>query len=131
MKSCLSNDFKVGLVLWQIFPTALTTNPTERAMYSCVNLVIALSLPASWVANRDLREFSKFSEHISINSFKYTLFKLEELVEAKIRTEKKATKGAIMYDGWSVNGTHYLGIMAVYMKSVKYRVKGFSSEKRN
>ena len=88
------------------FPTALITNPTEQAMYSYVNLVTALSLPVSYVVNRDLREFSKFADHISINSFKHTLFKLEELVEAKIRTDMKANKGAIMYDGWSVNGTN-------------------------
>ena len=57
------------------------------------------------------------------------MFKLEELVEAKIRTKKKATKGAIKYDGWTVNGTHYLGIMAVYMKSVKYKEEDVSVKK--
>lgn len=43
--------------------------------------------------------------------------KLVEIAKGKIRDELKSTKGAIMYDGWTENGVHYVGIYVVYNRT--------------
>ncbi len=35
----------------------------------------------------------------------------------RIAHEMKGTKGSIMYDGWTRNGTNYIGIYALYVKA--------------
>ena len=43
---------------------------------------------------------------------------MERLVEKRISMEIKTTKGAIMYDGWSCNGTHFIAVLACYIVKV-------------
>lgn len=45
------------------------------------------------------------------------MMKLVQIAEGKIRDELKSTKGAIMYDGWTENGVHYVGIYVVYNRT--------------
>lgn len=41
-----------------------------------------------------------------------------ELVEMSIGNEMKTMRGAVMYDGWTNNGSHYLSVFSVMMKQV-------------
>jgi hypothetical protein len=44
---------------------------------------------------------------------KEVLFKVVELVEESITEEVTTTQcGSIMHDGWTYNGTHYIGLFA-------------------
>jgi hypothetical protein len=59
------------------------------------------------------------------------MFKLVELVEERIgQSMRKAGKGAIMHDGWSCNGVHYVGLIACFnnpLTSKHYGYKGSDS----
>lgn len=88
----------------------------ERAMFAFVQLVVLRNIPVSAVEDTLYRDFSKFNVSICRKTFKEVLFNLVELVENKITAEMNTTKGAIMYDGWTHGGMHYLGLFAIYMK---------------
>ena len=47
--------------------------------------------------------------------------KLIKLVEAQIGEEMHGMKGALLYDGWTLNRTHYIGVIATYYVSIIYR----------
>ena len=43
-----------------------------------------------------------------------------ELVEERISEEVKNTKGAVLFDGWTNNGIHYIGKYLSYILTNKY-----------
>lgn len=43
------------------------------------------------------------------------MYKLVELIELNIHSELSGNRGAVLHDGWSNNGEHFLGVFAVYM----------------
>lgn len=47
-------------------------------------------------------------------TFNDVLFKLAELLENKIGCEMEGTKGALVYDSWSIARMHYLGVFSSY-----------------
>eukprot|EP00171_Calliarthron_tuberculosum_P005814 IDg5814t1 len=92
-------------------------NAREKAMYSWLRLLILKNLPLSAVDDKEFRDFCKHDSVFCLKTIKATKLKLVEIVEEKIRDEMKKTKGAIMYDGWTDNGVHYVGIYVVYNRS--------------
>ena len=51
------------------------------------------------------------------------VFNLVLAVEKRIEEElKQAGIGAIMHDGWSKFGTHYVGLFAQFVRKVKQRI---------
>jgi len=46
------------------------------------------------------------------------------LVEAKISKEIENTKGAILYDGWTSNNTHFVGVFLSSFRNIPIRVNG-------
>lgn len=46
-----------------------------------------------------------------------------ELVERIIAKDMQETKGALMFYGWTIFGTHCIGLYAVYRRSIKQMVK--------
>lgn len=112
-------DCNGNTAISKYFQSTLSATPRERAMFLFINVVISLSLPINYVENPVFREFGSVGVSISVKALRETLFKMVELVEMAIRTEMKSTHGAVMHDGWSTNGTHYLGVFAVFMKQVK------------
>jgi len=56
------------------------------------------------------------------------MFLIVKAVEEIIEKEMKATKGSIMYDGWTNSGTHYLGIFACYMKEISFFENGMCAK---
>ena len=47
------------------------------------------------------------------------MFKMVQVIERNIGKEMQCTKGAVMYDGWSSNGVHFIGIFALYMRKIQ------------
>ena len=76
-------------------------------------------LPLSAMGDPMYRSFSKYQEHtFSSNFIDKVLYALVELIEKKIALEiKKAKRGALLQDGWSQTATHYIGLIASYLKS--------------
>jgi len=102
----------------------LCTSPKEKAMYEYINIIVSLSLPISYIENPIFRSFSKHSVKFSLKTLRETIYKLVEIVETNISKELEDTRGAVMHDGWSTSGTHYLAILAVYMKKCKRQEDG-------
>ena len=71
-----------------------------------------------------MRTFRKFDDSISRKTFNSTLLKVVEIMEREIKQEMAGTKGAILYDGWSKNGTHSVGTFAVYSRTVEVFING-------
>lgn len=70
------------------------------------------------MADPEFRLFSKPEALFTVSTFTEVLFKLSELVKAKIKEELQDTQGAIMYDGWTNNSTHYLALYGLYNRTV-------------
>lgn len=83
----------------------------EKSMYAYMRLIVFKSAPLRYIADPEIREFSKHEDVFSITHFKETLFKLLEIVEESIRGELKGIMGALMQDGWTNNATHYVAFI--------------------
>eukprot|EP00171_Calliarthron_tuberculosum_P001491 IDg1491t1 len=108
--------------------TAIAANERQKAMHAYLRLVTLNNYPMSHVQNEELRAFSKFDEQIGKNEFKNTMLYLVELVEKSIKYEMQSTRGAVMYDGWTEGGVHYLGIYAVYVRKVDVMRRGVNHQ---
>ena len=88
----------------------------NKCMYSYLRMVVLKSLPLSIIEDKEFRTFSKYDISFSRKAVKSVIFKLYEIVEHKIKKEIASTKGAIMYDAWTKNQTHFIGVFATYMR---------------
>lgn len=66
-----------------------------------------------------MRAFRKFDNSISRKTFNSTLLKVVEIMERDVSKEMAGTKGAILHDGWSSSGTHYVGVFTVYSRTLE------------
>ena len=130
LKSCLAGgDMKKLIDIYEARKSALAVGSPfqktvlvterEKSMFLCLNLIVSQNLPVSIVEEPEFRAQAKYAVKFSRSTVRGVLLKLVEIVEEKIRLELKNTRGAIMYDGWTYNGTHYLGIIAIYNKKVQ------------
>lgn len=113
------------------FVSRMVANPYDMAIYAWLQLIVLCSLPLSIVENEVFRLQSKHYKphekltHFSIKFVSRVIFQLVELVELAISKElKSAMCGAIMHDGWSRGGIHYLGLFATYVKEMRFTKKG-------
>ena len=95
----------------------LTTR--ERALHTYLRYITRMARPISDVEDLEVRTFCKFGNSVSRNTFKSNLLNVVEIVEHEFKKEFARMKGTILQDGWSNNGTHYVGIFAVYYRAVK------------
>ncbi len=61
-------------------------------IYSCVKLIVLKSLLLSIIEGSTFRDFSKYSERLSVKTLKEKIFKLVQLVEETITSETKLQK---------------------------------------
>jgi hypothetical protein len=95
--------------------------PKEKAVYGYLKFLVMKSLPVSYVEDPMVREFSKFGEHpVSRDTLTRTIIQLVELVEGKITKEMEdSPHGGLLHDGWTCNGTHYVGVFGTYIIQYK------------
>lgn len=72
----------------------------------------------SFVERESIRKYLKV-ESVSVDTFMKYLHKLTLLVERKF-SSMLPEQFALVYDGWSLHGTHYLCIFATYPSTNKY-----------
>lgn len=89
----------------------------ERAMFAFMKLIVKRNTAISAVEDVFYRNLSGFEHDFARATFKELMFTLVELIEDRITAEMKSTKGAIMYDGWTHGGMHYLGLFAIYVSN--------------
>ena len=68
--------------------------------------------------------FSRFDVCFREETVKRVIQGLTELVENEISKLLSQIKCAVMYDGWTRNGKHYVGIFGSFMKKVSVMVCG-------
>ncbi len=84
-------------------------------MYMYLKLVIVRNIPMYSVESELLREFDEYQERFGRQYFPDVMHSLVQVVESKITKKMKMTCGAILHDGWTNSGTHYLGLFACYV----------------
>lgn len=66
--------------------------------------------PLQYVEDGEVWNFSKFDIALLSKAVVEVIFKRIEIFEKKITHHLKGTKGALMYDGWTHNYTHFVGL---------------------
>ena len=101
--------------------------PDVATMHSWILMLVEKGAPLNSVQDQIYRDFSKCvctecthrKKHFSTEKVKEVMNKIVIEVEEKITEEmKSAGRGALMYDGWSKASTHYVGLMATYLREI-------------
>ena len=91
--------------------------PTKKdsEVYDFIKMIVRKNLPLSVVDDNDYRVAFKHQHKFSSKLIRDVLFNLVPMVEEAITKEMKCAElGAIMHDGWSKFGTHYVALFAQY-----------------
>ena len=99
--------------------------PTKKdnELYDFIKLIVKKNLPLSSVEDNDFRTSFKHKSKFSKKLVRNILFNLVPMVEHAIEKEmKEVGYGAIMHDGWSKFGTHYVAIFGQYNKEIIQRI---------
>ena len=98
-----------------------TLSERENSIISYVSYIVLENCPFSIVTSKTYRRFNKYQCAVTVETIQETLLKLVELVELRIAKEMENTKGALLFDGWSKRGVHYVALIASYMKEISVR----------
>lgn len=101
-----------------------TLSEYEKAVIGYVRLIILCSEPFSITEDAEYRRFSKYDSVTTPKKVTETIMKLVELVEQRIAKEISGKKGALLFDGWTKHGTHYVCMILSYTKPVSERQGG-------
>ncbi len=71
--------------------------------------VVLLGNPVAHIESSSFRDLSKFNTVFGHKLLIDCLLEIMKLVEAKIAYEMENTIGALIYDAWTQNVTHYIG----------------------
>ena len=92
--------------------TAYLDTKSEK-IHAWLDLIVHEELPFSFVEKERVRRYSKMPPICSNTLMKY-LRDVTERVEEKIKMEMKHTKIGLLFDGWSENSVHFIGVFACY-----------------
>jgi hypothetical protein len=93
-----------------------------RQIYGWVRWIVMSLLPFSFCEDAHARLYSNL-ENISLNTFMKYMQQLCRIVEKKI-SNILPDKFAIVFDGWTSNQTHYVGVFCTFPSDVS--PNGFS-----
>lgn len=97
---------------------AASMNDYEKALAANIRLLVCKNLPLTLVSDPEFRAFSRYPVPISYATTVSVLRELVKLVENRIASEMKQTKGALLFDGWSSGDVHYVAGIASYCATV-------------
>ena len=102
--------------------TVMIPTKKDNELYDFVKLIVKKNLPLSSVEDADFRTSFKHKFKFSKKLVRNILFNLVPMVQSAIQKEmKEVGYGAIMHDGWSKFGTHYVAIFGQYNKEIIQR----------
>lgn len=93
----------------------------DRILFSNLRVIVMKSFPISLIEDKEFPQFSGSHVHIFESKFRNVIFKLVELVEQRIYEELISTKGSVLYDGWTFNESHFVGVILSYCKTYQSR----------
>ncbi len=94
-------------------------------MYETIKFLVDNGLPLFITESKSYRAQSRHTYKFSRQTLRETMNMLVKIVEKQKSFEMKETRGGIMYDGWTKQGTHFVGSYAFYMRNVPE--KGYGS----
>ena len=86
----------------------------DRTVRAYLNIIVMRVLLLSCVEWTEMRSLLRYNCAVCRKTISETIFKLVELVENRIALELEETRGAVLYDGWTVNSMHYVALVASY-----------------
>lgn len=107
------------------FAKTNTHTPKVKALYGWMKYVVRTNQPFSSIEDNDHRAFSKYKENFSAETLIGVIHEVVKLVEEVIAKElqsvkKRGGKVSIMHDGWTDHGDHYVGLLASFMREVRW-----------
>ena len=87
-------------------------------------MIIMKDIPIYLVSDSDVQKFSIFDIKLSRKVLVDITFQLHVLIESKICDEIESTKGAILFNGLTINDKHYVSVILSYMRAVWTTVHG-------
>ena len=82
----------------------------DRTVYLYLRLIIIRHLSVTIVDDKDNRQFARNSVPIVYKNMISVIPKFLKMVVERIVSELKSTVGAILFEGWSSNSTHFVCI---------------------
>lgn len=102
----------------------------HKDMHTWLDFILEENIHLSSVENVNYRKFTKAKHIFSYQRMKDVSKYIVQGVEERIALEmKKAGRGAVMYDGWSMAGIHYIGVFACYCREVVLIENGIKTKK--
>ena len=96
----------------------LKTGEQDNSLHTAITVVCKHNLPITMACSPDFRHFLTHKEY-SYTTVVDTMVSLSIIVEEKLSKEMTGVKGTIMYDGWSKFSTHYVALLASYLRPTK------------
>ena len=91
----------------------------EKAVYHYIRLIVLRGYPLTCVVDPELRALSKFTSKLDTKTIRGVLMSMVQLVEDRIKEALDGKKGALLFDGWTENGTHFVAMIVSYIDVVK------------
>ena len=95
-----------------------TLSPREKVINKFLRLIVLESAPFEIVESVEYRRAFEHPAVTTAETVKETMLKLVELVEQRVRNDICGKKGALLFDGWSKRGVHYVEMIASYTREV-------------
>ena len=94
------------------------------AVYFYIRRIVMNNATITIVEHAEYRRFSRFNVPLARKTVVFVIFKLVHLVEQRVSSEMKNTSGALLFDGWSCAGTHFIAAIASYCTHNPVKIKG-------
>lgn len=86
----------------------------EQAVFHFIRLIVMSRYPLSCVKDPELRAISRFACVVDTKTIRSVIVALVMLVEDRIKATLRGKKGALLFDGWTENGSHYVAMIVSY-----------------
>lgn len=96
----------------------------EKAMNRYIRLIAIKRFPICHVVDTEFRAVSRYECPIDAKTIRGVILSLVQLVEDRLKEALAGTKGALLFDGWTSHGTHYVAMIASYCEMVTTMVDG-------
>ena len=95
----------------------------HKDLHRWLKFIITTNQPLSAVENKEYRNFAGCNSTFTATRVRETIVEIKKVVEKEVMKDlKKAGHGAIMHDGWTEAGVHYVGLFACYLRNKEKQV---------
>lgn len=123
----LAYNMRAGADILTYYPPSGGYSAREESIWQWIELIVFENLPVHAVVSerwrRALKQNSK-DEKVAKATVKKVMYKMVELIEKDIGSQMKRSEvGSLMYDGWTKDSMHFVGVIATFMRDYPVRKK--------